>query len=67
MPKIVKSSSFTEKAKLGKLYSSNKGSPKVIKGHGDSETAKVKVNHHPKYPFVVQQTYLQELKIYLIQ
>jgi hypothetical protein len=30
MPKIVKSSSSTEKAKLETLYSPNKGSPKVI-------------------------------------
>jgi hypothetical protein len=30
-PKIVKSSSSTEKAKLETLYSPNKGSPKVIK------------------------------------
>jgi hypothetical protein len=37
MPKIVKSSSATEKAKLKTLYSPNKGSPKVIKSHEDSE------------------------------
>jgi hypothetical protein len=30
MPKIVKSSSSTEKAKLETLYSPNQGSPKVI-------------------------------------
>jgi hypothetical protein len=39
MPKIVKSSSSTEKAKLETLYSLNKGSPKVIKSHGDSENS----------------------------
>jgi hypothetical protein len=37
MPKIVKSSSSTEKAKLETLYSPNKGRPKVIKSHEDSE------------------------------
>jgi hypothetical protein len=37
MPKIVKSSSSTEKAKLETLYSLNKGSSKVIKCHEDSE------------------------------
>jgi hypothetical protein len=39
MPKIVKSSSSTKKAKLETLYSPNKGSPKVIKSHGDSENS----------------------------
>jgi hypothetical protein len=42
MPKIVKSSSPTEKAKLETLYSPNKGSPKVIKSHKDSENSKSK-------------------------
>jgi hypothetical protein len=37
MPKIVKSSSSTEKAKLETLYSPNKGSSMVIKSHEDSE------------------------------
>jgi hypothetical protein len=41
MPKIVKSSSSTEKAKLETLYSPNKGSPKVIKSHEDSEIGTV--------------------------
>jgi hypothetical protein len=36
MPKIIKSSSSTEKAKLETLYSPNKGRPKVIKIHEDS-------------------------------
>jgi hypothetical protein len=36
MPKIVKSSSSKEKAKLEALYSPNKGSHKVIKSHEDS-------------------------------
>jgi hypothetical protein len=37
VPEIVKSSSSTEKAHLETLYSPNKGSPKVIKNHEDSE------------------------------
>jgi hypothetical protein len=37
LPKIVKSSSSTEKPKLETLYSPNKGSPKIIKNHEDSE------------------------------
>jgi hypothetical protein len=39
MPKIVKSSSSTENTKLETLYSPNKGSPKVIKSHEDSENS----------------------------
>jgi hypothetical protein len=39
MPKIVKSSSSTEKTKLETLYSPNKGSPNVIKSHEDSENS----------------------------
>jgi hypothetical protein len=39
MPKIVKSSSSTEKVKLEALYSPNKGSPKVIKSHEDNENS----------------------------
>jgi hypothetical protein len=39
MPKIVKSSSSTEKYKLEKLYSPNKGTPKVIKINEDSENS----------------------------
>jgi hypothetical protein len=42
VPKIVNSSSSTEKAKLETLYSPNKGSPKVIKSHEDSENSKSK-------------------------
>jgi hypothetical protein len=42
MPKIVKSSSSTEKPKLETLYSPNKGSPEVIKYHEDSENCKSK-------------------------
>jgi hypothetical protein len=39
MPKIVKSSSSTEKSKIETLYSPNKSSPKVIKSHEDSENS----------------------------
>jgi hypothetical protein len=39
MPKIVKSLSSTEKAKLETLYSPSKGSPKFIKSHEDSENS----------------------------
>jgi hypothetical protein len=42
MPKIVKSSSSTEKTKLETLYSPNKRSPKVIKSHEDGENSKSK-------------------------
>jgi hypothetical protein len=37
MPKIVNSSSSVENAKLETFYSPNKGSPKIIKSHEDSE------------------------------
>jgi hypothetical protein len=39
MPKIVKSSSSTEKDKLETLYSPNKGNPKIIKSHEDRENS----------------------------
>jgi hypothetical protein len=42
MPEIFKSSSSTENPKLETLYSPNKGSPKVIKCHGDTENSKNK-------------------------
>jgi hypothetical protein len=42
MPKIVKSLSSTEKAKLEALYSPNKGSPNVIKSHEHSENSNSK-------------------------
>jgi hypothetical protein len=63
MPKIVKSSSSTEKAKLVLTKVSLK-SLKVMK---IVRTVTVKVNHHPKCTFGVHQTYLQELKSYLMQ
>jgi hypothetical protein len=60
MPKIVKSSLSTEKAKLETFYSpTNKvarRSLKVIK-IVRAVTEKVKINHHPKFPFGVHQTY----------
>jgi hypothetical protein len=39
LPKIVKSYSSTEKARVETLYCPNKGSPKVIKSHEDSENS----------------------------
>jgi hypothetical protein len=59
LPKIVKSSSSTGKTKLQILYSPNKGSPKVIKSHQIVIAVKVKVNHDPKCPFGVHQTFTQ--------
>jgi hypothetical protein len=67
MPKIAKSYSSTEKAKLETLYSPNKGSPKVIKSHEDSENSNSKSKSSSKMCFGVHQTYLQELKGYLMQ
>jgi hypothetical protein len=68
MPKIVNSSSSTEKSNLESLYSPNKESrPKVIKSHEDSENSKNKSKSSSKCPFGVHQTYLQELKSYLMQ
>jgi hypothetical protein len=40
LPKIVNSSSSIEKAKLETLNSPNKGSPKFIKSHQDSQNSK---------------------------
>jgi hypothetical protein len=51
VPKIVKSSSSTEKDKLQTLYSPNKGSPKVIKNHEDSENINSKSNSSSKASF----------------
>jgi hypothetical protein len=51
MPKIVKSSSSTNKAKLETLYSPNKGSLKIIKSHPDSKRYKGKSS--PKMSFWV--------------
>jgi hypothetical protein len=67
MPKIVNSSSSIEKAKLETLYSPNKVDLKSLKVMKIVRTVKTKVNHHPKCPFGVHQTYLQELKGYLMQ
>jgi hypothetical protein len=51
MPKIVKSSSSTEKTKLETLYSPNKGSPKVIKSHEDNENSNSKSKSSSKMSF----------------
>jgi hypothetical protein len=51
IPKIVMSSSSTEKAKLETLYSPNKGSPKVIKSHEDSENRNTKSKSSSKMSF----------------
>jgi hypothetical protein len=70
MPKIFKSSSSTEKAKLETLYSPNKVTKVALRSSKVMKimiTVTKKVNHHPKCPFGVQQTYLQELKGYLMQ
>jgi hypothetical protein len=51
MPKIVKSSSSTEKANLETLYSPNKGRPKVIKSHEDSDNSNSKSKSSSKMYF----------------
>jgi hypothetical protein len=51
MPKIVKSSSSTEKAKLETLYSTNKSFSKVIKSHEDSENCNNKSKSSSKMSF----------------
>jgi hypothetical protein len=51
MPKIVKSSSYTEKSRLETLYSPNKGSPKVIKSHEDSKNSNKKSKSSSKMSF----------------
>jgi hypothetical protein len=51
MPEVVKSSSSTEKDKLETLYSPNKGSPKVIKSHVDSENIVNKSKSSSKMSF----------------
>jgi hypothetical protein len=48
---IVKSSSSTEKAKLETLFSSNIGSPKVIKSHEDSDDSNNKSKASSKTSF----------------
>jgi hypothetical protein len=52
MPKIVKSSLSTEKAKLEILYNPNKGSPKVIKSHKESENSNSKSKSSSKMSFL---------------
>jgi hypothetical protein len=53
MLKVLKSSSSIEKAKLETLYSPNKGSPKVIKSHEDSENSNNKGKSSSKISFRV--------------
>jgi hypothetical protein len=67
LPKIVKSSSSTEKAKLETLYNPNKGIPKVIKSHEDSKNSNTKSKSSSKMSFGVHQNYPQELKSCLMQ
>jgi hypothetical protein len=62
MPKIVKSSSSTEKAKDSTVLT--KVAPRSLKVMKIVRTVTVKVNHHPKCPFGAHQTYLQKLKGY---
>jgi hypothetical protein len=51
MSKMVKSSSSTENTMLETLYSPNKGSPKVIKSHEDSENSNNKSKSSSKMSF----------------
>jgi hypothetical protein len=51
MPKIVKSSSSTEKAKLEILYSPNKGNPKVISSYENIENSNRKSKSSSKFSF----------------
>jgi hypothetical protein len=51
MPKIVKSSSSIEKAKLETLYSPNNGSPKHIKSREGSENSNNKSKSSSKMSF----------------
>jgi hypothetical protein len=51
LPKIVKSSSSTEKTKPETLYSPNKGSPKVNKSHEDGENSNSKSKSSSKMSF----------------
>jgi hypothetical protein len=67
MPKIVKSSSSTEKAKLETLYRPNKGSPKVIKSHKDNENRNNKSKSSSEMSVWGSPDLSQELKSYLVQ
>jgi hypothetical protein len=60
MPKIVKSPSSIENAKLETIYSPNKvGRPKFIKSHEGSENSNNESKSSSKCPFGVHQTYPQ--------
>jgi hypothetical protein len=68
MPKIVKSYSSTEKAKLETLSTVlTKIALRSLKVMKIVRTVIITVNHHPKCTFGVHQTYYQELKSYLMQ
>jgi hypothetical protein len=51
MPKIVESSSSTEKAKVKTLYSPDKGNPKVIKSQEYNENSNNKTKSSHKISF----------------
>jgi hypothetical protein len=51
MPKLMKSSSSTENSKTETIYIPNKGSPKVIKSHEDSENSNNKSKSSSKISF----------------
>jgi hypothetical protein len=67
MPKIVESSSSTEKPKMETLYSSNKSYPKIIKVMNIVRIVKIQINNHLKFPFESHQAYPLELKRCLMQ
>jgi hypothetical protein len=67
MPKIVKSSSSTEKAKLETLYSPNKCSPKVIESHEDSENSNNKSKSSSKMSFWGSPDLYPGIENYLMQ
>jgi hypothetical protein len=60
LPKLIKSYSSTEKSKLETLSSPNKGGPRVIKGHEDTENSNNKNKSSSKMFFGVHQTCPQE-------
>jgi hypothetical protein len=58
MPKIVKSSSSTERISWKHSTVLTKAALRSLKATKIVRTVTVKVNHHPKCPFGVHQTYL---------
>jgi hypothetical protein len=67
MPKIVKSYSSTEKAKLKHSTVLTKVALRSLKVMKIVKTVRIKLNHHPKCPFWFRKTYPQELKRSLMQ